>query len=1084
MTLSVSSAFTGSPKPPVGKSKGDVSSFGVDQEVTAEALRLLSGKPLIKHSDKNFILMNCASAIANSEFEGGNSVSCFRYCSQILGIEKFPIDIGLNSKQLETVKEATEDLIAFDALMDCTPGSGSAQKCLGEIKKRCGQKGYCYLPSGWIRIDNAHYASLKIRQLEGGQFVVSLINYGGGAQYHNPLSKGHDKEKRDYQSDEYMIDLDSTSGKDFLQRLILLQKDTRIIDTEELEVKGEYRTETIPSNLKTVTSPNEDDLYALLRIYGTRYHSSRDPIRHGVTCQRSGNCPMANTRGVARDVLIENIDPLVLKRFQFVTKLVSIIEAFKACDCTNSKMMLSLHYALHELQVRAHKLYPEVINGKELALSAALFQQMTASLEDIHQKKLREQCAKESIPSIPTFLQFREESKVEPVEKQSEIKKPDDVQAPSIFKIGNPTPYEIHDYLNRAIDHFKSKSNFSDLIQLRQIMYSIPLSSGEVSDPYWDKVPSYQLGAIFGKLSKLVNFAYYVSTCTRDQGYSNYVYRCEVGLIAYDIAAQLAHRMGELRLGKQFTFALDDVYTDQYFFHDVESYSTVKRIIANFKNRSSQKTAVFGHINMSLGRKSRETYNYVMECLLSQWDRMRICKKYKGQYFPTNYDDNSMFKDLMTDANKGDLLPQPLNDLIGLSCFVHTFGKRICSCYLKPPPSVTAPYGLLFWSKTNAIRELEMREAREGDKGSGRWSLHKSFKYIPRDSGDFLQLHSYIENLAFHPRQDRKELAKDRNFTKELKFSLIQPHTWGSRRYDYYDAYFPRNFKGGCMDEKSDEDFRVIEAETHLQVQKSLEWAQYHPEKLDDPLIQQRLFSFLFEYGKLEEAFRDFPEDLFHLLEIFQTTVLDHHLKQNNIRATLWVIRTLHYLRDHIQVYVATYQRDISSVFWIDTKTILQDLLSNRRNYSSRIAIAELLVSSCISKETLSKEEQLDLLCFYALASMRNKQVKCSLEVASNAKVWLLHRDAVANTIKALSNDELSAFADKMIHTCVRIERKGTWILDETSLIDGEHGVRIHILTGHIQQGGKDFEKIENKMYLDPLFRKLTDAPYAQAMTV
>ncbi len=251
------------------------------QRALQEAATLLEGNPAFVHNEmtiRAFGSMHCTTTIRQTDIEGGHPRIAFDYMQKLLAIYDFPIGHGLNQQQLSALNATDEQLIDMDELVLKNP-----EKLKDKIAEHCQKspKKCCYLPFILKHVDLGHYITIKVRLLKDGRYAFSYLNKGLGSQFHDPLLNGEIKNKSDYQSGEFAVDLKSQKGSDLLTYLILFQTDDRILN---------------PKNLVTVKPYCDVELYSLLCFFGERLKGQEQRIGHGVTDQRTAICWIANTR--------------------------------------------------------------------------------------------------------------------------------------------------------------------------------------------------------------------------------------------------------------------------------------------------------------------------------------------------------------------------------------------------------------------------------------------------------------------------------------------------------------------------------------------------------------------------------------------------------------------------------------------------------------------------------------------------------------------------------------------------------------------------------------------------------------------
>ena len=545
----------------------------------------------------------------------------------------FPLDLGLNPQELQAIQDANSDLIHFNKFFNGAPDIG---QMMVDIKARCQSRSdkSCYIPSGWSKSDAGHYVTLKARLLDDGRLAFSFLNYGAGVQFHASASFGETKIKPDYRSDECAMGEKET--RDFLQRIISLHTDL-----------SPYTKE----NQSVITAYNETDLYGLLNIFGTPI--PKKSSSHGVTAQRSGTCTASNTRAASLDVLLElHLSPIRLKRFQFAMKFASIVECFKSYKHAGKRDLLVASYlreAITELDTRCQKFFPgdECLNAEEFALAQAVSKKIALYLNEEQVTVVKTACAEQVFPSIRSSGIFEMPREVElKVEgdlnsRASLPKATQPIIAP--LQIGTCEPTQVRQYLEGAKKYFSEKAGDRSqiveyLVELRALMRSLPITSGQEEDAYWDKVPAEDISSI---LESLVAFRPKKGRALND--WSIHV-EFEIGVIAYDIAAHLAYRCPEAQLGNQFTFAFDHVFEGQFFFHEADSYDVVQRVASNFTERSKNRQPIFGDAMRPDSDRFANTEKYVMRHLMTDAGRTAWLRNPSQREHLT---DSQMFQEML-----------------------------------------------------------------------------------------------------------------------------------------------------------------------------------------------------------------------------------------------------------------------------------------------------------------------------------------------------------------------------------------------------------------------------------------------------
>ncbi|MDQ2994232.1 MAG: hypothetical protein M3R00_04705, partial [Pseudomonadota bacterium] len=566
---------------------------------------LLSAAPLLRHNNHGFAMLHDASAIRNSPWEGMLAIEACRYMGELLHLESFPLSLGITAAQLKVARDANDDLMAFFALFDSFVGADGLNINIPAIvsliqERITAKQGVCYLPSGWCNDEKeAHFSVVKARHLKGALFACSILDRGVGIGFHAPLAQGKigKKVKRDYQFKEYVIDVSSVSGQFFLQAIVSLQLDRRPFSTEE-KIVGKTQAYNkslvdakLPNHKKTIRPYNQSDLYGYLIASGEPLGAEEYDPRHAVTPQRTGTCAMSNSKLASSDALITvtNASITDIKRFSFGIKLAALVEAHKAYLVGKCDRKL-LAWALRESDVRVGKHYLDSLNAEEMQFCSALLGAIQSSYEQIQNTAIQKACTLTSLPSLTGSYTLSEKSS-----SYIPVKQPDEashneskVEGPIVdFAIIEPSPNDIVDYIRSAREHFKVHSRIENQLQLHQFMRSLPTTTGHPQDPFWDQLPDLAVASVIADLSSLVDSL---------DGYAKLPKRSplELALIAYDICAQLAPRVPELKLRNYYALALSDVISTVKF-SDAEIYYSVKQIALNFQRRLANRKPVLSN---------------------------------------------------------------------------------------------------------------------------------------------------------------------------------------------------------------------------------------------------------------------------------------------------------------------------------------------------------------------------------------------------------------------------------------------------------------------------------------------------------
>ena len=534
------------------------------------------------HQVRYFAMLNNAVAIEGTEYEGGLNSKAIAYYEDLLNLElpHCPVNLNIGLKKTAILKQKLADLKEVTLLLEnhykqvlgnkiSHDSSKLVNEVLRHIEKASIETGVCYFPSGWRNNDGGHYATLKLRRLANGHYALSLLNHGGGMEYHRRLSQSGSKQKRCYQSNEYEVDLTSENGRLLLQYLIGLMHD---LDRKKY---GQDK----------INPYSEKDLYGLLETYGQALETLDKLREKSATPQRTGTCTITNIHAAMRDTLIDNdADLKTRKRYHFVIKLRSLMVGFYNYRYNQWPRNL-LEWALKEFSVRLNKHYDHILTDEEMLYCGKLQEEIQEWLNADKKQELAQLCAPQEWPMFSDQAPIGNQQLVfnEPKRILEAGLPPQDYSATEDPKPSNFTPETITKILQEAVNVDSSlDKQGTSFKKMYDLMHALPHTTGLEQDPFWDKVPEDQLPLIIDSLYVLISKLKAESTSS-DVHFSRSMV---LAFIAYDIAAQIAPRCQVFNLNKKYAFGLDDVFSEHYFYQDpiVYIYSLKHRYMGNRRN--------------------------------------------------------------------------------------------------------------------------------------------------------------------------------------------------------------------------------------------------------------------------------------------------------------------------------------------------------------------------------------------------------------------------------------------------------------------------------------------------------------------
>lgn len=1049
----LSTKYTGDKLPPLPSKSYN--------EVMSRIGEILEGEPLFPFSRNNFTifaLLHCDSKIHSSQFldeHGVRQLEFFTYWKNIFSAENFPIRHNLNYSDFLALVQSVDELIFFNEKIE---NGAQAKNVIEYIIERTAINKTVYLPSGWRSVTGGHYATLKVVNAanEKLKMNVSFLNQGAGQQFHRPLLVEDYKKKLDFQSLAYII-----SGNllpYFFQQIINLQKKKILLEKQK-------ETEWL----------HEDDLYALLPLCGEPVNdidNSENYIKkHAVTSQRTGTCMSTNTRTVFRDVLFSrDVSVAAFKRFQFSCKFLSLIEIFKGfkkfCEqpldsnlflklglCANTIFTL-FHTAIQELNVGVLKIYPNILDSTELLL----VQQTTLHMSNYLEQKQQEYEGKKNpinlLPSIEGFIPLpaTREIGTMPYFPQQAASLPITTHTPpnpifSEIEIKKCPPNQMKEYLEQGAKLFTNnqKKTPYDLILCHTFMLSLPRPSGNSNDDYWDKIEEKDILDIVINLNK-ISKEFIKHKLSISKSYQN-----DIHLMAYDIAAQLAPRCLRLNLNNEYSFALDNIYIDNYKFCDPESYFLTKQILRNFKSRCKGKKKIFSHI-ISLGSSDAYDYTkkYVMGNFLTRSDKEEITLNYKPSVY-SNYSDEEMLVDLYKDSfiiSNKDEIRYALHDFVSLSNLAY---KSHCRYSLNTVLGMNYLIRRKFSNQFFAFRAA-LCPTFQNAKAHIPFciSLGTSRKY---------SLAPDIENSSFLP-------SFRKNNTSQAVLDPI-----GSYRPDYARKW-KKKFLDRVLPAWVDEDFRSIESSPGTQVLKSLEWAQFHLEQLNNEEIRHRIFCFLFEFGKTQKVIKKTPKEFRDLFLRFQKKIIDFYLPSDNLQVILWLNLVSNYIKSYFilspQPHESSYPAFLKE---INMRGLLIKLFKKFPEKKTEIAQH---ISFTYIQENLEPSNYRNLLFFQAIAKNSLEEEKSSRELPLEAceKFFFSHREKLVAFFSSLSPGMQSQFGNTLLASLLGTKKILCWVLSPCGkfLSDTVEGYQLNLMTAQLKKPGVKFIDTSKIFKEQPLF--------------
>lgn len=1042
---------------------------------------LLSGKPLVNHSDKTFAMLNFPSAVKQTPYEGASQSETLHYYHQLLCSQPALFYTILTQAVYDDVVAALADMIYFNQLFQ---QKADIDTVLVAIETRSVDRGHCYFLSGWVG-QPGHFAGLKLTRLDKGVYSTPLINQGAGMEFHRLLKKVGPQEQLDHQSEPHLIKLNKKSGRAFIHSMLALNNDFRTMDMEGLfvgSVPATFGNDTVKLNLKSnrdaVQGYSQIDLYAPLVFLGEPQHELPN-LQRAAPQQVTGTCAVTSIEAVVRDVLLshDTVTPAQIHRYELLVRTIANSEAFKAYR-NGSVQLALLQWSLREFYLRI------ALHGADVLLNEEV-EQYTRLANTIHERvaidaeqAIALACQAKLLPSVRGA--WHEHKKIGELRRETADAESDNKpQSPIVLDLQSCEPQALLSYLDQAIAYFKVNQDKLALLELREFMQSLAVTDDA---RYWEQLSDTDAASVIQKLRQLVQ----LSSALDKYNYSpnkkqRRLYRFEIALTAYDIAAHLAERIPPLSL-QNYALALDDCFTDQQFYFDVESYQTIKKLSANFQKRCQNKQTVLGN---SVNQHAQDaTQAYIMQVKLHSMTRqiaLDLLKKLKCIKANVNQlPDGMLFNILMTKQCPGQdesgqpaqvafpsarVLGELIFDLLVLSATTHALGEYQDAYTTEDDINVARPQLTVTANRYHHELSLQQALTARGPDNAENELLRKIRQFFPKISAAEGEVIDFAENTLYHPLDDLTELRQAQN--KQRAVSLpYEIRALGKVSVDG-DTYY-HDF----LDEATHEDLRHIACAPSLQVVRALAWAEFNIDKLSHPIVQQRLFELIFAYGKLDDALARNSENTLSLIDNFLTTGFNTyrfdphditrygHDDSPQQRAFLWLCRCQHHLRRYVTVSAKLTGYHVYSL-WPDIATALKPYLDKSMTRIDRLRVARLILSSYAFTDRLPPSEYATLMACRIILQMNpfNGSTGYDAMVSNELdyiveKIWIKHRQHVAKTFETLNAEELSLSANRVLKILFPEHNAVAWQWHAGQLQSLQSALVIDVQRGALWQDG------------------------------
>lgn len=805
------------------------------QEIESRADKLLSKKQTQPVIDvKQFAAMHGSGFLTGHPLEGGLGVNSLPYWLNLMNLwkqDKGVVKCPLSKEELNSAKlsfEQCEQIIRKDS----SSMASAIQDQLNKNKE-------CTFPCGWKGLPFGHFMLCKITQV-GDQVAIELLTKGGGSQYHEIRTQGEFEDKRSYKSEPVFVTrkfLDSAAGVSFLKRMHELN---------HMNVMNQGYDKVEPLS--------EKDLYGqVLMLY--RMGGSIEPTEEmkqkvkkgfGVTTQRSGNCFDTGWRSNLYEAVLNNSKNETeaknrLKSVMFAVKFQALVDGFQLFHRDRSHLdpdfCSFLRIAAEEHLTRAAKLYPEIISKDELYLSTVISEKILIEVAKAEQAALDSLAVK--MPKIGidkdetlNHKPLKPLEKVIPYSSEDNFKLRDEIATEPSIITTPPKPGEVLAYLTNSIEILNRKpideNPEKSLAEISLILSVLPLTSGELKDPYWDQVPEKDLKSCLDSLSQIITRSKKLAS---KLDYPDQLLLFEMSLKAYDIAAQIAPRISELYV-KDFAIKLPlniSQMNKLRFFDNPARHKTINKILDNFHNRAKlteKKGSLFDYEFSSEEFEKSGQWNYLYQ--FYTWK----ARRYYGNLdsLKDKYSVSSPQREFFLDDNNS-YLPKEYFLLFNLAASTIPQKPSAESLSIKNTYHITNAY-----------------------QGYG-----KGFGWVASEIDSFT---SY-------------QLSS--NTLRDNKFVDYMSKTSGWQENEILSSSDLSRYLLPNTPLETVKDFMIIKSQNDLKVTATLEWASSHPDQLSNPYVQGLIEQNLFEYSLLNKSLSETPRETIQLIESFLHNSLERY---------------------------------------------------------------------------------------------------------------------------------------------------------------------------------------------------------------
>lgn len=1075
---------------------------------------LLNAKPRMAHNNSAFAMVHDASAIRDSSWEGMLAEQALQYINELIHLdqEAYPIPFNIAHEQLQVAQHAIKSTLQIYALFSSFLSNNGInidlEKVLVVIKEHSDLLGgVCYLPAGWCNDEGeAHFDVIRACRLEGSTYVCSVLDRGDGIGFHQPMHQGKNggKVKRNYSSDEFRIDFQSDFGLFFLESIIRLKIDRRPFDKTEkiVGMRDEYGTSKeikFSSNKKNIRPYDKLDLYALLMTCGEPQSATDNKSAHSVTPQRTGTCPVTNSLLIISDSLktVAQCSEVQSKRVTFVLKLASLIEGNKAYHQGNCPAKM-FDWAIRESYVRMSKHYQSIINDDEIQLCTDIVGRIREGFNQAQSLLSAKACVVDTLPPLTGAYDRVDKNITQPAEASGKTTITEGEYKENYIEFSpiKLTPHNVIEHINHTHAILEKHYSIYSMIYLYEMMRALPPTTGLPQDPFWDQLPQDQIPLLMEGFHRLVK---HLDRYNKLPGCQP----IEIALIAYDICAQLVHRLPNMYLNHEYVLGLSDVVSDKIF-SEASVYFSVKQILLNFQRRMTGKKPVFSNCVrpnsedftcewMSRHILTKDVKSKALSALkdngavkssiysLSNEYYINVFLTRKCEITNSHYDSTSIFSERTKTVEfpSENFLGHPFVHLLKISSVVHYRGGDR-SYDMKRDARFDATPDLHFIENTAYHRQLTLQNAleqfvRHDFNGSAVGTT--LMKHAPRSRAVRGAFGDFAENAIYYPLEELRALKNTHQaYTYPRPVEFTPYHHEFSGSFDKESGSWSSYDINESDREILDEAIKQIESAGSMQIPLLLEWCQYHVDKIVYNGVQSRIRSLLFSINKLDYALCHQHDAVIPLFNLFFDLSIKYYINRlegegtkEQLEALLFLIELQSEVLGNVKLCGALYGFEPSQLKIIDTREILQQLLDTKKRYDSsykarktKTRVASLLLLFYQHFIEFSQQDLLAILSAKLIASLdRQKGYDGhSLLDLHVIKTWPLFYTHINQLLVSLKKTELDRFINSVVKNALETDIQTEWSYKEGVLSSINPQITLTLKDGALFSNNNQVEDI------------------------